>query len=59
MEIINTENPVIEKVFYPWMRETTLPFWCYPSQPFTTANITIDFKEHSSIKYIFYNCRPT
>lgn len=59
LEMVNTESPVIENVFYPWMRETTLPWWSYDSQPFTTATITLDFTEHADVKYHFFGCRPT
>lgn len=59
MEVVNVEAPVIENILYPWMRETTLPWWTYDNQPFTTANITIDFTEHSNVKYRFFGCRPT
>lgn len=59
MEIVNVSRPVIENIFYPWMRETTLPEWIYDDQPFTTAEITIDFTEHSNVKYHFLGCRPT
>lgn len=58
MEIVNVEAPVIENVFYPWMRETTLPWWSYEEQPFTTATVTIDFSGHSNAKYVFLGCRP-
>lgn len=59
MDIINTNLPVLENVFYPWMRETTLPIWSYDTQPFTTADITFDFTEHANFKYHFFGCRPT
>ena len=59
LEMVNTESPVIENVFYPWMRETTLPWWSYDSQPFTTATVTLDFTEHADVKYHFFGCRPT
>jgi hypothetical protein len=59
MEIVNVTDLVIENVFYPWMRETTLPFWTYDAQPYTTATITIDFTDHSNTIYEFYGCRPT
>jgi hypothetical protein len=29
IEVINTKAPVIENIFYPWMRETTFPRWVY------------------------------
>jgi hypothetical protein len=58
MEIVNVEQPIIENVFYPWMRETTLPKWSYEGQPYTTARITIDFTEHANVVYYFYGCRP-
>ena len=57
--ILNTKVPLLERIFYPWMREVTLPFWSYDSQPYTTATITIDFTKHSDVKYVFCGCRPT
>lgn len=59
MDIINIKSPIIENIFYPWMRETTLPEWQYSSQPFTTALISFDFTEHCNIRYYFAGCRPT
>jgi len=58
MDILNLRTPVIENIFYPWLRETTLPKWSYESQPYATANMTFDFTEHANIKYHFLNCRP-
>ena len=43
LNILDTEYPLIENVFYPWMREASLPFWVYNSQPYTTATLTISF----------------
>ena len=59
MEIVNVKHPVIENVLYPWMHEARLPKWQYKEQPFTTARITFDFGEHSSVKYVFHGCWPT
>lgn len=59
MTIVNTRVPLLERIFYPWMREVTLPWWSYETQPYTTATITVDFTKHSDIKYVFYGCRPT
>jgi hypothetical protein len=56
--ILNTKVPLIERIFYPWMRELVSPVWCYDSQPYTTATITIDFTRHADIKYVFIGCRP-
>lgn len=58
MEIINTKAALHERIFYPWMREVTLPYWSYQTQPYTTATITIDFTEHNDVKYVFCGCRP-
>lgn len=58
-QIVNTRVPLMERIFYPWMREVTLPWWSYETQPYTTATITVDFTKHSDIKYVFYGCRPT
>jgi hypothetical protein len=59
MDIINTKLPLIERIFYPWLREVTLPYWSYNTQPYTTATITIDFSKHMDIQYVFYGCRPS
>ncbi len=56
---VNTRVPLMERIFYPWMREVTLPWWSYDTQPYTTATITVDFTKHSDIKYMFFGCRPT
>lgn len=48
----------MERIFYPWLKETTLPFWSYDTQPYTTANVTIDFSKHADFKYLFVGCRP-
>lgn len=55
---INTKLPIMETVIYPWMREVSLPYWSYDTQPYTTATITIDFSKHSDIQYVFCGCRP-
>lgn len=59
MSIINTKVPLLERVFYPWMREVTLPYWSYAQCPYTTATITIDMTKHADFSYVFYGCRPT
>lgn len=59
IKIINTRVPLHERIFYPWMRETVLPFWSYNTQPYTTATVTVDFTEHNDVKYVFYGCRPS
>lgn len=56
---VNTKVPLMERIFYPWMREVTLPWWSYDSQPYTTATVTVDFTKHSDIKYMFFGCRPS
>lgn len=58
MTILNTKLPLIERIFYPWMKEVTLPYWSYTSCPYTTATITVDFNKHTDLKYIFCGCRP-
>ena len=58
MTILNTKLPLIERIFYPWLKEVTLPFWSYESQPYTTATITVDFTKHTDLKYVFCGCRP-
>lgn len=56
---INTKLPLMERIFYPWLRETTMPFWVYADQPYTTADITIDFSKHTDIQYVFVGSRPS
>ena len=58
MQIVNTKASLHERIFYPWMKEVTLPWWSYNSQPYTTATITIDFTKHNDCKYVFCGCRP-
>jgi len=29
MSILNTKVPLLERIFYPWLREVTLPYWSY------------------------------
>ena len=58
LKFINTRVPLHERIFYPWLRETHLPFWSYDSQPYTTATITIDFTKHNDVQYVFCGCRP-
>lgn len=59
MEVLCTKLPLHERLFYPWMKEVTLPYWSYDTQPYTTAKITIDFSKHTDLKYVFYGCRPS
>ena len=58
MQILNTKAALHERIFYPWLREVTLPYWSYGSQPYTTATITVDFSKHNDCKYVFCGCRP-
>ena len=58
MEIINTKAALHERIFYPWLREVTLPWWSYESQPYTTATVTVDFTKHNDVKYVFTGVRP-
>ena len=59
MSVINTKVPLLERIFYPWMREVTLPYWSYKTCPYTTATIKVDMTKHSDISYVFFGCRPT
>lgn len=58
LTVLNTKLPIVEYLFYPWMREVTLPYWSYESQPYTTATTVIDFSKHADLQYIFCGCRP-
>ncbi len=59
MAVVNTKASLIERIFYPWMREVSYPFWSYPDYPYTTAEIIFDMTPHNVIKYHFLGCRPT
>jgi len=59
LNIINTKAPLAERVFYPWMREVTLPYWSYDLQPYTTANIKVSYQKHADLSYLFVGCRPS
>lgn len=58
MNVINTKASLHERIFYPWMKEVSLPYWSYETQPYTTATITVDFTKHNDVKYVFCGCRP-
>jgi len=58
MQILNTKAPLIDRLFYPWMREVVLPFWSYETQPYTTADVHVSFYKHADIEYVFYGCIP-
>lgn len=59
MNMINTKATLPEIIFYPWMKEVTSPFWAYDEQPYTTANVTVDYSKHADIQYVFVNARPS
>lgn len=59
LEIINTKAPLAERIFYPWLREVTLPYWSYDEQPYSTAVVEINFGKHSDNKYVLVGCRPS
>lgn len=58
LDILNTKASLHERIFYPWMREVTLPYWSYNTRPYTIATIIVDFTKHNSYKYVFTGCRP-
>ena len=58
LEIVNTKAPIAERIFYPWLREVTLPYWSYDNQPYSTADVEIDFSKHSDMKYVLVGSRP-
>lgn len=58
LDILCTKLPLHERIFYPWLKEITLPYWSYKKEPYTTATITLDFSKHTDIQYVFYGCRP-
>jgi len=59
MTMVNTKAALHERLFYPWVRECTLPYWSYDDQPYTTATVTIDYTKHNDVKYVFTGVRPT
>lgn len=59
LNILNTKAPLMERIFYPWMREVSLPVWSYNDQPYTTADIRIGFEKHADVAYRFVNARPS
>lgn len=59
LNILNTKAPLMERIFYPWMREVSLPVWSYDKQPYTTADVRIGFEKHADVAYRFVNARPS
>ena len=59
LNFLNTKAPLIERIFYPWMREVSLPVWSYDNQPYTTADVRIGFEKHADVAYRFVNARPS
>lgn len=59
LNFLNTKAPLIERIFYPWMREVSLPVWSYNDQPYTTADVRIGFEKHADVAYRFVNARPS
>ena len=59
MSIINTEIPIHETVFYPWMREITSPIWVYEEFPYSKATIYVSKDQKPSFEYVFIGARPT
>ena len=57
-EMLNTRGPILDRLFYPWLKESTLPYWSYARQPYTTATIMLDMTRHADVKYIFIGARP-
>lgn len=43
LSLLDAVAPINEYVFYPWMREVYNPIWSYPTQPYTLADLKIDF----------------
>lgn len=59
MSILNTKVSLHDYLFYPWMREVTMPCWSYETQPYTTATVTVKFDKHCNSRCVFCGCRPT
>ena len=58
LDILNTKVSLLDRVFYPWMKEISYPYWSYQEQPYTTATVTISFIAHNDIAYVFLGSRP-
>ena len=63
LSILNTEYPLHEHVFYPWMRETVSHHWVYDERPYTVATMKIKILDSKSSEhlysYILTGVRPT
>ena len=59
MSILNTKVSIHDYIFYPWMREVTMPCWSYETQPYTTATVTVKFDKHANSRCVFCGCRPS
>lgn len=58
MEIIETNMPIIEQYFLPWMLEAREPKFHENIRSYTYANVTISFRE-KKLEYKLFGCRPT
>ena len=59
LTVLNTKVPILEEVFYPWLREVQYPSWNYADYPYTTADLRINLTSHSDVSYVILSCRPT
>ena len=59
LKILNTKVSILDRIFYPWMREISYPYWSYGTHPYTTATVTISFQSHNDVAYVFLGARPT
>lgn len=71
MELLDTNDPIFEGYFLPWMQEVTADTYIYPHRPFMKADITVtyfvdpfkidqnfDFGAISFLTYTFRGCFP-
>ena len=69
IDMLDTENPIFENFFLPWMQEVTADTYMYKHRPFMKADVTIiyftsptftevEIKPVSFLKYKFHGCFP-
>ena len=58
LEILDTRDAVIEHIFIPWMNSIRNNSYYVDNYAYTTADVTITFKE-KNITYMLFGARPT
>ena len=59
-DVINTREASIDYTINNWLHEVHSVNWINENNaPYSTIRIEISLEEHTDIKYVFLNCRPT